>query len=80
MNSSSNIDICLNVVQATVLANEINLAKNLATTSVNLTNNNSNTITQLQTELNDNKLLVKDLASKLEYLYSVLKDKKILEE
>ena len=79
MGSLDNTDICLNVVQATVLANEINLAKNLATQSVTLTNNNTNIIIQLQTELNDNKFIVSDLSSRLEYLQTILRQNNLID-
>ena len=72
MSQNNNTDICLNIVQATVLANEINLAKNLATTSVNLTNANTNNLTKIRTDLNNINLSVNTLSSKLEKLCDLL--------
>jgi hypothetical protein len=75
----SNLDICLNVLQATALANEVNLAKNLATTSINLINSNITTVHKLEQRLIDlcHKLSLTDISGDLpQDLYNSLNTSK----
>ena len=60
------VDICLNLLQATALANEVNLAKNLATTSVNLNSSNTVKIQDINLKLNTLIYKLQSLCSKLE--------------
>ena len=64
----SGVDICLNLLQATALANEVNLAKNLATTSVNLSNTNTSGLQDINIKLNNMNAQVSSLTQKLESL------------
>ncbi len=64
----SGVDICLNLLQATALANEVNLAKNLATTSVNLSNSNTTKLQDINIKINNTNAQLLSLTSKLENL------------
>lgn len=68
----SELDISLNLLQATALANEVNLAKNLATTSVNLSNANTDRLTNINTKLNNMSAQILALTQKLESLCNKL--------
>ena len=66
-------DISLNLLQATALANEVNLAKNLATTSVSLSNTNTDRLTNINTRLNNMNAQISRLTQILESLINELK-------
>ena len=68
----SGVDISLNLLQATALANEVNLAKNLATTSVSLSNTNTDRLTNINNKLNIMGSQVLTLTQKLESLCNKL--------
>ena len=68
----SGVDICLNLLQATALANEVNLAKNLATTSVTLSNTNTNRLQDINIKINNTNAQLLALTQKLESLCNKL--------
>ena len=68
----SGVDISLNLLQATALANEVNLAKNLATTSVNLSNTNTSALQNINIRLNNTIAQLTTLTNKFENLCNKL--------